>query len=78
MLRDVQAWAQAYVDDIICNAKSLPNLLQKLQILFEVFLKYNISIKPIKSYLNYPDVDLLGQQVNFQGLSTSVEKLKAI
>lgn len=35
-------------------------------------------IKPLKSYLNYPDVGLFEQKVNFLGLTTSDEKLKAI
>lgn len=78
ILRHVRAWARAYVDDIICGAKSLPDLLHKLRILFDIFLQYNISIKPTKSYLNYPDVGLLGQRVNSLGLTTSEEKLKAI
>lgn len=46
--------------------------------LFEIFLHYNISIKPTKSFLNYPDVRLLGQRVNSLRLTTSDEKLKAI
>ena len=71
ILRDVRAWARAYVNDIICGAKSLTNLLQKLRILFDIFLEYNISIKLTKSFLNYPDVELLGQQVNPLGLITS-------
>lgn len=58
---DIQAWVQTYIDNIICSTRSLPDLLQKLRILFEIFLEYNISIKPTKSYLNYPDVGLLGQ-----------------
>ena len=66
------------MDDIICGAKSLPDLLQKLQILFEIFLEYNISIKPTKSYFNYPDVGLLCQRVNSLGLTSSAEKFKAI
>ena len=78
ILRDVRAWARAYVDDIICSARSLPDLLNKLRILFDIFRYYNISIKPTKSYLNYPDVGLLGQRVNFLGLNTSEEKLRAI
>ena len=78
ILRDVRAWARAYMDDIICAAKSLTDPLQKLRILFDIFLKYNISIKPTKSFLNYPDVGLLGQQVNSLGLTTSKEKLRAI
>lgn len=78
ILRDVYAWAQAYMDDIICVAKFLLDLLQKFCILFKIFLKYNISIKPTKSFLNYPNVELLGQQVNFFDLTTSEEKLRAI
>ena len=60
ILREVRAWARAYVDDIVCGAKSLPDLLSKLRVLFDIFLRYNISIKPTKSFLNYPDVGLLG------------------
>ena len=78
IFREVQAWAQAYVDDIVCGAKSLPDLHSKLQMLFDIFLRYNISIKPTKSFLNYPDVGLLGQRVNSLGLTTSNKKLKAI
>lgn len=46
--------------------------------MFEIFLKYNILINSTKSYLNNLNVSLLGQQVNFLGLITSAEKLKAI
>ncbi len=78
ILRSVRSWARAYIDDIVCEAKSLPDLLEKLRILFEIFLKYNISISPTKSYLNYLDVALLGQRVNSLGLTTSEQKLEAI
>ena len=78
ILREVRAWARAYVDDIICEARSFSDLLEKLRILFDIFLEYNISIKSTKSFLNYPDVGLLGQRVNSLGLTTSEEKLRAI
>ncbi len=78
ILRNVRDWTKAYIDDIICGGTSLEDFLRKLRILFEIFLHYNISIKPTKSYLNYPDVGLLGQQVNSLGLITSDEKLKAV
>ena len=74
----MRAWAQAYVNDIICEAKSLTDLLQKLRIFFDIFFEYNISIKPTKSFLNDPDVGILGQQVNSLGLTTSEEKLRAV
>lgn len=78
ILREVRAWAWAYVDDIICGARSLSDLLEKLRILLDIFLEYNISIKPTKSFLNYPDVGLLGQRVNSLGLTISEEKFRAI
>ena len=78
ILQDVHAWARAYVDDIICGARSLSDLLEKLYILFDIFLEYNISIKPTKSFFNYPNVGFLGQSVNSLGLTTLEEKLWAI
>ena len=78
ILRNMPAWARIYVDDIICGAKSLSDLLEKLRILFDIFFEYNIFIKPTKFFLNYPNVGLLGQQVSFLGLTTLEEKLRAI
>lgn len=60
------------------GGRSLADLLTKLRILFDIFLYYNILIQPIKSYLNYPDIALLGQQVNSLRLLTSKEKLKTL
>lgn len=54
------------------------DLLKKLRILFDNFVKYNISINPTKSFPNYPDVRLLGQQVNFLIFITLDKKLKVI
>lgn len=68
----------AYLDDIICRAKSLFDLLKKLQIFFDIFLKYNIIIKSTKSFLNYSDIEFLDQQVNFLGLTTSEKNLRVI
>lgn len=76
ILCEVRNWACVYVDDIICDAKSLDNLLSKLRILFEIFMAYRILIKPTKSFLNYPDVSLLGQRVDSLGLTTATEKLQ--
>lgn len=79
ILKKARAWAQVYVDDIIYGAKSLSNLLKKLRILFNIFLEYNISIKPSKSFFNYPNsVRFLGQKVCSPGLTISEKKLRAI
>lgn len=78
ILRNVCDWARTYVNNIICGARFLDNLLSKLCILFEIFVTYNISIKLTKTFLNYPSVGLLGQEVNTLGLTTAKEKLNAI
>lgn len=56
----------------------MADLLTKLRVFFEIFLCYNISIQPTKSYLNYPNITLLSQRVNSLGLSTFEEKLKIV
>lgn len=61
ILRNMCAWARTYVDNIICGTKSLSDLFEKFCIFFDIFLKYNISIKLAKSFFNYPNVGLLGQ-----------------
>lgn len=78
ILYSIYAQAWAYIDDIIYRTKSLLNLLEKLCILFNIFLKYNISIKSTKFFLNYFNIRLLGQQVNFLGLTILKKKLKII
>ena len=78
IIGDIREWACAYVDDIVCGRRFLPNLLTKLRAFFDIFLRYNILIQPTKFYVNYPNVALLGQCVNSLRLSTSKEKLKAI
>lgn len=70
IFHNVQSLARAYINDIVYGAKLLPNLLHKLQTLFEIFFAYNIFISPTKSYLNYPNIVLLGQQVDSLSLTT--------
>lgn len=44
IFQDVQEWARAYVNDIMCRRRSLADLFPKLRVLFEIFLCYNILI----------------------------------
>lgn len=78
ILRNVHTWAWAYIDGIIYKTKSLSDLFQKLCILFNIFLKYKISIKLTNSFLNYPNIRFLSQQVNSLGFIISEEKLRTI
>ncbi len=78
IFHNVRTWVRAYINDIVYRVKLLLDLPDKLRILFEIFLAYNISINPTKSYFNYPDIVLLGHQVDSLGLTPSKQKLKTI
>lgn len=52
ILYTIRTSTQAYIDNIVCGVKSFLNLLDILQIPFEIFFAYNISISLTKSYLN--------------------------
>ena len=78
ILRPVKAFASAYVDDVVTGAKSFSEHLANLRQLFELFVEHNISISPTKTFLGYPNVNLLGRRVDSFGLATAEDKLEAI
>ncbi len=77
-LRAVDTLARDYIHDIVCRVTLVADLFKKFHVLFEIFVAHNISIKPTKTYLNYLDVSLLGQQVKCLGLTTCDDKLRII
>lgn len=43
-----------------------------------IFMGYNILIKLIKTYVNYPNISFLDQKINFLSLIIAKNKLKVI
>jgi len=78
LLRAHQAFARTYIDDIVVFLAIMEDHIQYLRAVFNLFVKFNISISPQKAFIGYPSVTLLGQKVNSLGLSISKEKLRAI
>ena len=78
VLRPLREFARAYVDDVVIASKTLPEHIEHLHRVFQLFVEKRISVKPSKSYVGYPSVNLLGQRVDSLGLSTAKEKLAAI
>ena len=66
------------MDNIVSRARSFYQYIIDLRELFQVFTSVNVSISPTKTFLGYPDINLLGQRVNSFRLLTALEKLKAI
>ena len=71
-------YSRAYVDDIVIFSKSLTDHIKHLHMIFRRLTELNVALKPTKSFIGYPSVQLLGQRVNAFGLSTAIEKLQAI
>lgn len=78
ILRAIKDFAQAYIDDIVVGSDSFQKHLYHLRKLFQILVEYNISISPSKTFLGYPNVNLLGRHVDSLGMATAEDKLKAI
>ncbi len=78
LLNDLRKFVKAYINDIICRSKIFQEHLKHLRTLFRIFLRKNITINSLKTFLSYLSVILLEQRVNALELITAKEKLKTI
>ncbi len=78
LLNELKKFVKAYIDDIICRSETFRKHLKHLRILFRIFLRKDITINSLKTFLRYQSVILLEQRVNAFELITAKEKLKAI
>ena len=78
LLRAFKDFAKGYVDDIVIFSRTLLEHIAHLRQVFTLFKRVGVALKPSKSFVGYPNVQLLGQRVDSFGLSTSEERLEAI
>ena len=78
LLRPFKAFAKGYVDDIVIFSETLEEHISHLRQVFALFRAVGVILKAIKSFIGYPNVQLLGQRVDSFGLSTPSERLQAI
>lgn len=78
ILRPFRDYCQAYIDDIVIASKTFEDHLAHLDQIFACLESYNVAIAPHKSFIGYPDVQLLGQRVDAMGLTTTEDKIKAV
>ena len=71
-------FAKGYVDDVVIFSKTLEAHISHLRQVFGLFKRVGVTLKASKSFLAYPNVQLLGQRVDSFGLSTPTERLAAI
>ena len=64
ILRSSKDFAKAYIDDIVIFSKFLKQHLTHLRKIFDILKTNNISIKFIKSFIEYSSIFFLEQHVN--------------
>jgi hypothetical protein len=73
-----KAYARIYVDDLFIFSDSLSDHVDHLNAVMSRLAKLRITLNPLKSYIGFPTVKLLGQKVNALGLAAAQDKLDAI
>ena len=68
---------KAFINNIVIFSDNVELYKQYLKTIFQLFLSKNIAISPIKLYVVYLDVELLGFRVNSLGLTTTKERVVA-
>src|SRR5947207_1044411 len=61
ILHSHKFFAYCYIDDIVIFSKILENHLQHLNMIFNLFNKFEITFKKIKTHLDYSLIILLDQ-----------------
>ncbi len=78
LLNILKKIVKTYIDDIICRSKTFEEHMKHLRILFRIFLRKNIIINSLNTFLRYQSVILLEQRVNVLELITAKKKLKTM
>ena len=78
ILRGLEAYAKAYINDIVIFSATLEEHLKHLHAVFKLFGSYIVTLNPEKIFFSYPSITLLGQKVNGLGLTSAAEKVAAI
>jgi hypothetical protein len=71
------AYCRAFIDDVVIYSDTLEDHIHHLRTIFKLFRSKNIAISPTKSYIGYPNVQLLGFRVDGLGLSTTADRVAA-
>ena len=77
-LKNLADFCQVYIDDIVIVSETFTNHLLHLELVFSWLQQLNITLKLVKSFIRYPNVQLLSVRVDALGMTTMEEKTKAI
>ena len=75
---DFQEGMIFYLDDILLYSKTIPEMLQKLEMVFKKLQEYGLKIKPKKCHFFKESVSFLGYTISANGIQTDTEKIQAV
>ncbi len=78
ILRPHKDYAKYYVDDIMIFSKIFEQYIEHLDTIFKLFDALGITLKNVKTYLDYLSIILLGQRVNGFGMSYAEKRIAVI
>ena len=78
ILHSHKFFAYYYIDDIIIFSKILEDHLQHLNMIFNLFNRLEITLKKIKTHLDYLSIILLDQQVDDFDITSSKKWIAAL
>src|SRR6266498_6001227 len=78
ILRPYKPFTRCYIDNIIIFSKTFKEYVKYLDIILGLFDRLGMTIKEVKTFLNYPSIILLDQRVNEFDIAIFKERTAAI
>ncbi len=67
-------FVELYLDDVLLYATNDDDFLERLQVVFERFRQFNITLNPKKCYFGLAEVEFVGHVLKSDGVCFSTEK----
>ena len=69
---------EQYLDDILVYAQGLPQLCERLELIFQRFRKYNLTLNPKKCVFGVEKIQFLGRLIDGTGIKMPQQKVDQI
>lgn len=69
---------EVYLDDVIIHGKGDDQFLERLEIVFQRFDKFNITLQPRKCKFGMKRIEYVGRQICKEGTSMSQTKIRSV
>jgi len=75
---DFQEGMIFYLDDILLYSRTIPEMIQRLDLVFKKLQHHGLKVKPQKCHFFKEKVSFLGHTISAKGIQTDPEKIQAV